>query len=147
MAYRIDNPDLTTKKFDQAIGIKLPLVGKSGNLFDQSYTTIDQTIANVKNLILTREGEVLYEPDLGTKLNSFLFENFELEIIQSEITDMISAKLMKWLPYVAISDLQVFEDLSNTNERILNIRLFIAVGSRVINDPITFTITSAGTLS
>ena len=59
---------------DVAVGIKLPIVGKNGNLFDLSYSTEDQAISNFKNLILTRQGERIMQPLFGTKLQDSLFE-------------------------------------------------------------------------
>ena len=37
---------------DVAVGIKLPFTGKSGNLFDLSYSTEEQALSNLKNLLL-----------------------------------------------------------------------------------------------
>ena len=36
---------------DVAVGVKLPLVSKSGQLFDLSYSTEEQAISNIKNLL------------------------------------------------------------------------------------------------
>ena len=53
---------------DVAVGIKLPFTGKNGNLFDLSYSTRDQALSNLKNLLLTRRGERIMEPLFGTTI-------------------------------------------------------------------------------
>ena len=39
---------------DVAVGVKLPF-GKPNGLFSQSYTTEEQAVSNLKNLLLTRK--------------------------------------------------------------------------------------------
>ncbi len=43
---------------DVAVGVKLPLVSKSGQLFDLSYSTEEQAISNIKNLLFTSKENV-----------------------------------------------------------------------------------------
>ena len=109
---------------DIAIGIKLPFnasaFGKSdmnsvsnyasngadGSVFVLSYTTEEQAISNLKNLILTRKGERLMQPEFGTRLYNSLFEQNTdtlLETIQTELT----ADINYWLPYIIINKLDV----------------------------------------
>jgi phage baseplate assembly protein W len=114
---------------DIAIGIKLPFnasaYGKSdinsvtnyssnsagGSVFVLSYTTEEQSISNLKNLILTRKGERLMHPEFGTRLYNSLFEQNTdtlLETIQIELTDDINY----WLPYIVLNkvDVQTSDD-------------------------------------
>ena len=49
---------------DIAVGITLPF-GKDKGLFSLSYTTEEQSISNLKNLLLTRKGERLFQPEFG----------------------------------------------------------------------------------
>ena len=51
MAYEIQSNTINLTP-DGAVGIKLPMIGKLGNLFDQSYSTQEQAISNLKNLKL-----------------------------------------------------------------------------------------------
>ena len=58
---------------DIAVGITLPF-GKDKGLFSLSYTTEEQSISNLKNLLLTRKGERLFQPEFGSSVYSLLFE-------------------------------------------------------------------------
>ena len=68
--YRINPLDL---KKNTAIGVMLPLGGTP--IFKSSYTTEEQTLSNLKNLLLTRKGERPFQPEFGTEIYSLLFEN------------------------------------------------------------------------
>jgi phage baseplate assembly protein W len=114
----------TTK--DRAIGILLPFNGtaggntlsvnnqridkipsqNSGGVFAQSYTTEEQSISNLKNLVLTRRGERLYHPDFGTRVYDYLFE----QITESTFNDLrtsLQEDIEFWLPYIVISEIRV----------------------------------------
>ena len=61
---------------DVAIGITLPF-GKNKGLFSLSYTTEEQSISNLKNLLLTRKGERLFQPEFGSDVYSLMFEQMD----------------------------------------------------------------------
>tara|TARA_B100000287_G_scaffold111933_1_gene104309 strand:+ start:691 stop:1143 length:453 start_codon:yes stop_codon:yes gene_type:complete len=89
-----------------AVGIDLPLVNANGKLFSQTYLTIDAAKANLKNLVLTRRGERPFQPELGTSIYDFLFDNNIPEMlakIETELSDAIAF----WLPYIDIKLLDV----------------------------------------
>jgi len=56
-----------------AIGISLPLQF-GNNTFTQTYQTIDQVKSNIKNLLLTKKGERISQPEFGSGLQELLFE-------------------------------------------------------------------------
>jgi hypothetical protein len=66
--YRIHPLDL---KRNVAIGVVLPMGGNP--LFKLSYTTEEQALSNLKNLLLTRKGERPFQPLFGTNIYSILF--------------------------------------------------------------------------
>lgn len=90
---------------DVAIGIDLPMIS-SGAAFKSTYTTLDQAVANSKNLLLTNRGERIMQPDFGCDLNNVLFQNITEDIIV-DIDDRIRSSFNYWLPYIFISDLSV----------------------------------------
>ena len=110
---------------DVAIGIKLPFnkaaAGFSetlnyasgsldgGSVFVQSYTTLEQVVSNIKSLLLTRKGERFMQPNLGTDINDYLFENLSNDAI-SDLESSIIDDFAFWLPYVSLEDLQVVAD-------------------------------------
>lgn len=91
---------------DVAIGIDLPMMKGVGASFQLNYTTIDQALANAKNLLLTNKGERIMQPEFGCDLRRVVFEN-----ITQNLTDSIDATIREnfsyWLPYIFINDLHV----------------------------------------
>ena len=95
-----------------AIGITLPIQRGNGGFFAQSYQTSEQVKSNIKNLILTRKGERIMQPDFGTKLYEALFSP-NTDDLETEIESSIEDAVQKWMPYVSIEDIMV--DQSNTS--------------------------------
>lgn len=126
-----------------AIGIKLPFTGKTGNLFQLSYSTEEQAISNLKNLLLTRKGERYMLPNFGTDIYDTLFEN-NTEDLPTILRDMLSSDIAFWLPYIIINDLTVTQNTKYESEPIghsLQISLTVQVGTRGANIPITIVVT------
>lgn len=86
-----------------AIGITLPLQKGSTGYFEQSFQTIDQVKSNIKNLLLTRRGERIMQPELGSGLWALIFEQNTTEL-EIAIEDEIVATMERWLPYINIVD-------------------------------------------
>ena len=55
----------TVEYSDYAIGITLPLTFGQ-NTFEQSFLTKDQVKSNIKNLLLTKRGERIIQPEFGS---------------------------------------------------------------------------------
>jgi uncharacterized protein len=91
---------------DVAIGLDLPIMQSSGAGFKLNYTTLDQAVANAKNLLLTNKGERIMQPDFGCDLRNTLFENIT-DSLTLTIESVIKASFDYWLPYIFINDIQV----------------------------------------
>jgi phage baseplate assembly protein W len=145
MAYEIK---VNTDKFtpNVAVGVKLPIVTKSGHLFDLSYSTQDQVISNLKNLILTRRGERLMQPLFGTTVTDALFEQ-DTDILKESITSSITNAINFWLPYITINqlDVQTVVAVGPTNEEHgVTIHLVVGLNGQQANIPLTFLVTATG---
>ena len=68
----------------RAVGFGFPLDGDA--VFIPTFTTREQTKANMINYLLTNKGERVFRPDFGADLRALLFEN----IIDAEIEDLNS---------------------------------------------------------
>ena len=93
---------------DVAIGLDLPIMQSSGAGFKLNYTTLDQAVANAKNLLLTNKGERIMQPDFGCDLRNTLFENIT-DSLTLTIESVIKASFDYWLPYIFINDIQVIQ--------------------------------------
>ena len=100
MSYEIQ-PNTINLNSDIAVGIKLPMIGKLGNLFDLSYSTEEQAISNLKNLLFTVPGERVMQPLFGTELRSSLFEQNN-DLLKAQIQESLLRAVDFWLPYITI---------------------------------------------
>lgn len=123
------------------VGIPLPLGGTP--IFANTFTTEEQALSNLKNLLLTRKGERPFQPLFGTDVPSFLFEN-----ITKNLLDNLKAGLQKdiefWLPYINIKEI-IVDDLSNENR--INISFSFSVGESGANQIIILNVDEQGSLS
>jgi len=123
------------------VGIPLPLGGTP--IFATTFTTEEQALSNLKNLLLTRKGERPFQPLFGTDVPSFLFEN-----ITKNLLDNLKAGLQKdiefWLPYINIKEI-IVDDLSNENR--INISFSFSIGESGANQIIIVNVDEQGSLS
>jgi len=125
---------------DVAIGITLPF-GKNKGLFSLSYTTEEQSISNLKNLLLTRKGERLFQPEFGSSVYSLMFEQMD-DDLGSALDEQMREDIGYWLPYIVIDKLTVTPDF---DRNYVNISLDFKVTEQGANQQITIFIDSAGT--
>ena len=92
MAIVIQNPNIKKSKRSltdnnkQMIGLRLPLTKGSDidGYFESTNLTIDAVKENIRNLLLTRKGERVFNPELGVGLENLLFENINDEMVRIE---------------------------------------------------------------
>ena len=68
MAYILDKKVVKdTKEFNNfAYGITLPVQRGNTGYFSQAFNSFEQAKSNLKNLLLTRKGERIFQPNFGT---------------------------------------------------------------------------------
>ncbi len=141
MAYEISKKVvIDTEEFnDYAVGLSLPLKNGDGGFFEQNFTSYNQAKSNLKNLLLTKKGERIAQPQFGSGLQSLLFEPIDSEF-ENKITDTITESVEKWLPYITIED--IFIDISDSNKdrNKVNVELKFRVGEAISLQTITFTL-------
>lgn len=104
------------------IGINLPIqIGKSG-YFDQSFD--DSTVAknNLKMLINTRPGERRMNPEFGSNVWSYIFENIT-EVSPEVIEDIIKKDVNRWLPEIIIKSIDILRKDGDTDTYTLHFKL------------------------
>lgn len=128
-------------KKDVAVGVKLPF-GKPNGLFTLSYTTEEQAVSNLKNLLLTKKGERPFQPLFGSDVYAQLFEN-----IDSNLSDRISETLSKdikfWLPYIVIDNIDIETE---PDRNFVRIKLRFRVTEQGANRQIIIFVDSAGSV-
>ena len=90
------------------LGIGINQSSNAGGPFLVNYTTLSQAKNNLINLILTKKGERVGQPDLGCDIWKILFEPIIDGEIDGRVEDTILEAVSNWLPYIRID--QIFLD-------------------------------------
>lgn len=118
-----------TRPKEKAIGVLLPFNGnaqlvdiKKGYTqlpvmdvkpFQQSYSTEEQAISNLVNLLLTRRGERLMQPGFGSPIPDFVFEPNSISNrrdLEIEVEDVINY----WTPYIKVKSIKIVSEGDTT---------------------------------
>ena len=114
----------------QAIGITLPIqIGNMG-YFQQAFDTLTLVKSNFINLILTRKGERVHQPEFGCGIHDYLFEQLTPENIEGARLSVVNA-VERWMPFL---ELVQFELNASPND-LDNNRLQLYVGYRLRQNP------------
>jgi phage baseplate assembly protein W len=125
----------------KVLGIGINKSSDSNGIFAVNYTTLTQAKDNLKNLILTRKGERLMQPEFGCDVWRVLFEQMDGRTIENSIETSILDAVSIWLPYLNI-DTIVFDYDENDidNNRIsLDIK-FSLLSNRNLSESIQITV-------
>lgn len=123
---------------DYAIGITLPI--QFGNTyFNQSFQTKDQVKSNIKNLLLTKKGERILQPEFGSGLQELLFE-FNDDNLETKIEETINQALETWLPYVTIDSIDIEQTNELKDRNRVNVSITFAVAGNPELNEVTFTV-------
>lgn len=114
----------------QAIGVTLPLKLGNTGYFEQSFDTLTQVKSNFINLILTRKGERVHQPEFGCGIHDYLFEQLTPENIEGARLSVVDAVEL-WMPFL---ELVQFE-LNASATEIDNNTLRLYVGYRLKRNP------------
>ena len=123
---------------DYAIGISLPI--QIGNVaFNQTFQTIDQVKSNIKNLLLTKRGERVMQPEFGSGLQEVLFE-FNDDDLSQKIEETITTAISRYIPSVSIESIVVesTDALKDSNQ--VNISLTFRVSGNQNVQNVTFNV-------
>ena len=112
----------------KVLGIGINKSSNSNGVFSTNYTTLTQAKDNLKNLILTKKGERLMNPEFGCDVWLVLFEQMDGDTIESKIETSIVNAVDTWLPYISLTSI-VFDYDDNdidTNRISLDIQFALA---------------------
>ena len=139
MAYELNKKIvIDTEEFNNfAVGITLPIQRGNDGYFRQSFKTFDQVRSNLKNLLLTKRGERLLQPDFGSGLHDLLF-NPATEKFEEDLETTINDAVAKWLPYVVVEDINIdiSKEMTDNNQAKVSLK-FRQEGDQTL-DTLTF---------
>jgi len=141
MAFVLDRKVVKdTKEFnDFAYDITLPVQRGNTGYFNQAFSSFEQAKSNLKNLLLTRKGERVMQPNFGTGLHSLLFEQMT-DDFETKLQETITKNVNYWLPYINIQeiDIQMTDEMKDRNTA--EMRIQFTVGNQIDLQEITFTV-------
>ena len=139
MAYELNKKIvIDTEEFNNfAVGITLPIQRGEDGYFRQSFKTFDQVRSNLKNLLLTKKGERILQPDFGSGLHDLLF-NPATEKFEEDLETTINDAVAKWLPYVIVEDINIdiSKEMTDNNQAKVSLK-FRQEGDQTL-DTLTF---------
>ena len=92
-----------------ALGITLPIKrGKTG-YFEQAFDVNTQVRSNLINLLLTRKGERVFQPDFGSNIHDLVFTQMD-EAYNNAVKSSIQSAVSKWMPFLNIVEQNVIRD-------------------------------------
>ena len=139
MAYILDKKVVTdTEEFsNQAYGITLPVQRGNTGYFSQAFSSFEQAKSNLKNLLLTRKGERVFQPNIGTGIHELLFEQATNDP-ESKLQENITNSVNFWLPYINIDTIDVNMTDEMKDRYIAEMKVQFTVGNIYEPQEITF---------
>ena len=110
------------------VGMSFPLNGDTFNDFALTKTTIDQSVHNLRNLLLTVVGERVGQPEFGSQLKAICFEQIDDELpikIENEVRRAVS----KWLSHIEIKSVETLTQDGDKSTVFVKIKFIPALSS------------------
>ena len=113
------------------VNLKFPLRSYRKGFFEMNNTTIDAVKEDIKILLMTKKGERVVNPNIGTNIPILLGELFEpikKEEMEARIGAEIRSALDTWMPYVTMDEIEIFTSDNpprgtNVNENDILVRM------------------------
>jgi hypothetical protein len=139
VAYILDKKVVTdTEEFsNQAYGITLPVQRGNSGFFSQAFNSFEQAKSNLKNLLLTRKGERVFQPNFGSGIHELLFEQATDEL-ETQLQESITNSVNFWLPYINIDTIDVNMTDEMKDRYIAEMKVQFTVGNVYEPQEITF---------
>jgi len=103
---KVNVTDLAVNDY-KVLGIGINETSNTGGVFATNFTTLTQAKSNLTNLILTKKGERVAQPEFGCDIWKVLFEQIVDGEIDYEVERVISEAVNIWLPYLEINEIIV----------------------------------------
>ena len=127
---KVNVTDLTHNNY-KILGIGINRASNSNGIFATNYTTLTQAKDNLKNLILTKKGERLQQPEFGCDIWLLVFEQIDGENLENRIESSILDAVQSWIPNININ--QIIFDYDNND--IDNNRIALDIKFSLISNP------------
>jgi len=98
---------------DKYVGIRFPLDHSPEGFFYKTKTVLEQSKANLRNLLLTTPGERIFQPSFGSRLKNIVFE--QGQDIPNRVEEAIRIAADTFLPYINIINVFTTQERNQVN--------------------------------
>ena len=98
---------------DKYVGIRFPLDYSPEGFFYKTKTVLEQSKANLRNLLLTTPGERIFQPSFGSRLKNIVFE--QGQDIPNRVEESIRTATDTFLPYINIINVFTIQEQNQVN--------------------------------
>jgi len=98
---------------DKYVGIRFPLDHSPEGFFYKTRTVLEQSKANLRNLLLTTPGERIFQPSFGSRLKNIVFE--QGQDIPNRVEETIRTATDNFLPYINIINVFTTQERNQVN--------------------------------
>ena len=102
------------------LGINLPIRQGTSGYFDQSFDVAQVSKNNLLMLLNTKKGERRMNPEYGSSLWEYLFENIS-DASTDIIEDIVRKDVAKWIPEIIIQSVDISQKNENFNIYTINL--------------------------
>lgn len=113
----------------KVLGIGINKSSLSGGMFHTNYTTLSQAKDNLMNLIMTKKGERIGQPEFGCDIWKIIFEPIIDGEIDVQVENTIIDAVNKWLPYIQIDEIVVDYNDENKDANKIGVELVFSLVS------------------
>jgi len=115
---KINVTDLKENDY-KVLRIGINKTSNQGGIFAVNYTTLTQAKDNIINLLMTRKGERVSQPEFGCDIWKVLFEPIVDGDIDNKVETSIVSAVSNWLPYLTVNEIIIdYNDQNKDNNRI-----------------------------
>jgi phage baseplate assembly protein W len=112
---------------DKYVGIRFPLDHSPEGFFYKTKTVLEQSKANLRNLLLTTPGERVFQPNFGSRLKNIVFE--QGQDIPNRVDEAIRIATDTFLPYINIINVFTIQEQNQVN---IQVEFSVALNPDVI---------------
>lgn len=137
---KVNVTDLTENDY-KVIGLGINTSSDSSGVFPVNFTTLTQAKSNLINLILTKKGERVGQPEFGCDIWKVLFEPMIDSVIESRVEDSIIEAVNSWMPYIEVNEIIIDTDSEKKDNNQLGVEInFYLKSNPKLNESITINV-------
>lgn len=134
---KVNVQDLAENDY-KVLGIGINTSSNNNGIFSPNFTTLTQVKNNLINLILTKKGERVMQPEFGCDIWKVLFEPIVDGEINTKIEESIEEAVSNWMPFVNIDNVLFEFDNVDIDNHLIKLQLLFSLKSNPnIRDNVT----------